>query len=83
MLQLEGEKNKLENLLHNNLMKKRDRILGDMQEVSAEDQNQKLDTFSSELQTVDQRIIELKSHSKGKLSLKVFFLSFLFQKDEH
>lgn len=66
VLQLEGEKNKLENLLHNNLMKKRDRIISDLQEASADDQNNKLDTYSSELQTVDQRILELKSHSKGE-----------------
>ena len=64
-LQLEGEKNKLENLLQNNLMKKRDRILTDIQEESNQTNQEKLDSSGSELEAVDQRIAELKTQVKG------------------
>ena len=63
-IRLEGDKNKLENLLHNNLMKKRDRLTNDLQEVSAEDRKNKLETLSQELQTVDSRVHEIKSRTK-------------------
>ena len=64
-MQLEGEKNKLENLLQNNLMKKRDRILTDIQEESNQTNQEKLDSSGSELEAVDQRIAELKTQVKG------------------
>ncbi|XP_050395923.1 structural maintenance of chromosomes protein 3 [Patella vulgata] len=63
-IRLEGDKNKLENLLNNNLMKKRDRIMTDLQEVSVEDRTQRLDTYNAEMQTVDARVAELKKQSK-------------------
>ena len=69
--QLEGEKNKLENLLQNNLMKKRDRILTDIQEESNQTNQEKLDSSGSELEAVDQRIAELKTQVKGTW-VKVF-----------
>ena len=64
--QLEGEKNKLENLLSNNLTKKRDRLLSDMQEASLEEKNRKLDKLREELETVDQRLSEMKGQNKGR-----------------
>ena len=64
LLQLEGEKNKLENLLQNNLMKKRDRILLDIQEESNQTNQEKLETSGTELEAVDQRIAELKTQVK-------------------
>ena len=70
-MQLEGEKNKLENLLQNNLMKKRDRILTDIQEESNQTNQEKLDSSGSELEAVDQRIAELKTQVKGT-GVKVF-----------
>lgn len=63
--QLEGEKNKLENLLSNNLTKKRDRLLADMQEASLEEKNRKLDKLKEELTTVDERLSEMKGQNKG------------------
>lgn len=63
---MEGEKNKLENLLTNNLMKKRDRIMLDMQEVSADDTRRKLENLSSDLESVDARIVEAKKQMKSK-----------------
>ena len=65
MSQLEGEKNKLENLLSNNLTKKRDRLLADMQEASLEEKNRKLDKLKEELTTVDERLSEMKGQNKG------------------
>ena len=63
--QLEGDKNKLENLLYNNLIKKRDRLTNDLQEVSVEERKNKLETLSQELQTVDSRVQEIKNQTKG------------------
>lgn len=63
-IKLEGEKNKLENLLQNNLMKKRDRILLDIQEESSQTNQEKLETSSSELEQVDTRVAELKTRVK-------------------
>ncbi|KAL3863460.1 hypothetical protein ACJMK2_005214 [Sinanodonta woodiana] len=63
-IKLEGEKNRLENLLHNNLMKKKEKILADMQEESVEDRKTRLGTASTELTTVDDRLTELKKHVK-------------------
>ncbi|XP_041368808.1 structural maintenance of chromosomes protein 3-like [Gigantopelta aegis] len=63
-IRLEGEKNKLENLLNNNLMKKRDRIQQDLQEVSIEERNQRLENLTTDLQTVNQRVHELKIQTK-------------------
>ena len=67
--QLEGEKNKLENLLHNNLMKKRDRIANELQEVSAEDRRQKLDQYQTELESEDNKVTDMKKTLKGPLSV--------------
>ena len=64
--QLEGEKNKLENLLQNNLMKKRDRIMLDIQEESGQSNQDKLETSSSELEQVDTRVAELKTQVKSR-----------------
>lgn len=47
-------------------MKKRDRLTNDLQEVSAEDRKNKLETLSQELQTVDSRVHEIKSQTKGE-----------------
>ena len=70
--QLEGEKNKLENLLQNNLMKKRDRILLDIQEESSQTNQEKLETSSSELEQVDTRVAELKTRVK---SMNMYLIS--------
>ncbi|XP_060076543.1 structural maintenance of chromosomes protein 3-like [Ylistrum balloti] len=63
-IRLEGEKNKLDNLLHNNLMKKRDRIIHELQEVSEEDRRARLETLNADLMTADERIVDLKKQSK-------------------
>ena len=55
-------------------MKKRDRLTNDLQEVSAEDRKNKLETLSQELQTVDSRVHEIKSQTKGE-KYKLKFIS--------
>lgn len=64
-IRLEGEKNKLENLLYNNLMKKRDRITGDLQESSEEDKREKIETLNNDLGSVDERVTDLKNQAKA------------------
>ncbi len=63
--QLEGEKNKLENLLKNNLMKRKDRILLELQEDSEEDRKNKLEMYKAELESVSQRISGDVARFKG------------------
>jgi len=62
---LEGEKNKLENLLHNNLMKNRERILGEMQEEAVQSRKDKLESNDESLKKVDDRLNEIKVQMKG------------------
>ncbi|XP_077991930.1 structural maintenance of chromosomes protein 3-like [Glandiceps talaboti] len=76
-IKLEGQKNKLENLLSNNLMRKRERLLQDLQDISAEDKRQKLDTTTIELQAVcsnidenKSRIDEIEKQSEGMVDMK-------------
>ncbi|XP_076467825.1 structural maintenance of chromosomes protein 3-like [Babylonia areolata] len=63
-IKLEGEKNKLENLLSNNLTKKRDRLMGDMQEAATEDRKRKLEKLRNGLASVDERLSEMKGQNK-------------------
>lgn len=63
-IRLEGEKNKLENLLHNNLMKKRDRVLHDLQEVSVADRRHKLEQYQTELEQEDEKLTNFKEQTK-------------------
>lgn len=64
-MQLEGEKNKLENLLQNNLMKNRERILGEMQEEAVMTRKEKLSSSSEDMAKVDTRLAEIKGSMKG------------------
>jgi len=63
-IRLEGEKNKLENLLHNNLMKNRERIQNDMAEQQAESSKERLESRSEGLNKVDERLQQLKIRTK-------------------
>jgi len=57
-VRLETEKNKLENLLNNNLLKKKDRIQRDLEEWSSADRKQNLDMIQSELDSTSTRITD-------------------------
>lgn len=67
---MEGEKNKLENLLHNNLMKKRDRVLHDLQEVSVADRRHKLEQYQTELEQEDEKLANFKEQTKGSWAVQ-------------
>jgi structural maintenance of chromosome 3 (chondroitin sulfate proteoglycan 6) len=74
IFQLEGEKNKLENLLSNNLTKKRDRLMADMQEASLDEKRQKLNKLRDELKSVDERLGDMKGQSKSSYLFYLFIL---------
>ncbi|CAG9856359.1 unnamed protein product [Phyllotreta striolata] len=55
-MKLEAEKNKLENLLTNNLIRRRDEVLHALQEISLEDRKRQLTNSKSELEEIDKKI---------------------------
>lgn len=55
-MRYEAEKNKLENLLTNNLNRRHDELVQALQEISVEERQQKLVNCKSELESVDKRI---------------------------
>nr|CAH7739327.1 unnamed protein product [Callosobruchus chinensis] len=55
-MKLEAEKNKLENLLTNNLIRRRDEVLHALQEISLEDRKRQLTNCKSELEEIDKKI---------------------------
>jgi len=59
-IKLETEKNKLENVLNNNLTKKRERLQQELREVSVEEQNEKLSGYRTEKEEVEKRLQELE-----------------------
>ncbi|XP_068213135.1 structural maintenance of chromosomes protein 3 isoform X2 [Palaemon carinicauda] len=80
-MKLEADKNKLENLLTNNLHRRKDELMQALQEISVEDRKRHLEHSQSEIQRVDSRIDEvavqykevekkLVEHQKKEKSLK-------------
>lgn len=55
-MRLEAEKNKLENLLTNNLIRRRDEVLHALQEISLEDRKRQLENSKTELEEIDRKI---------------------------
>lgn len=55
-MQLEAQKNKLENLLNNNLCRRKDELEAALQEISVEDRQQKLESERAELDSLSKRI---------------------------
>uniref|UniRef100_A0A6A7FP57 Structural maintenance of chromosomes protein 3 n=1 Tax=Hirondellea gigas TaxID=1518452 RepID=A0A6A7FP57_9CRUS len=58
-MKLEADKNKLENLLTNNLNRRKDELQQALQEISVEDRKMQLDHSQSEIIRVDARVIEV------------------------
>lgn len=58
-MKLEADKNKLENLLTNNLHRRKDELMQALQEISVEDRKRQLEHSQSEIQRVDSRIEEV------------------------
>lgn len=55
-MKLEAEKNKLENLLTNNLIRRRDEVLHALQEISLEDRKRQLTNCKADLEEIDKKI---------------------------
>merc|ERR1719270_1301933 len=54
-MRLEAQKNKLENLLTNNLNRRKDELVQALQEISVEDRKRQLENTTSELEALDKR----------------------------
>nr|CAD7394287.1 unnamed protein product [Timema cristinae] len=64
-MRLEAEKNKLENLLTNNLMRRKDELVQALQEISVEDRKRQLENCKSELIAIEKRIDEVNKEFKN------------------
>ena len=65
-------------MLNNNLKKKKDRFLLEMQEHSSNDRRERLDSLNAEQQAVDQRVADNKKNGKGILFTHLFWSFFVF-----
>ncbi|GFS26293.1 structural maintenance of chromosomes protein [Elysia marginata] len=63
-IKLETEKNKLENVLNNNLTKKRERLQQELREVSLEEQDKRLNGFRSDKSEVEKRMSDLDQQTQ-------------------
>lgn len=80
-MQLEALKNKLENLLNNNLCRRRDELESALQEISVEDRKQKLESERQELVLISSRINTVLEQIKViEVNIEVFTKR---QKDLH
>merc|ERR1719215_1421909 len=64
-MRLEAQKNKLENLLTNNLNRRKDELVQALQEISVEDRKRQLENASSELSDLEKRIEGTGTNLKG------------------
>lgn len=63
-MKLEAEKNKLDNLLTNNLIRRRDELVQALQEISVEDRKRHLDQNSSDLSAINKKIEDVMEAHK-------------------
>jgi len=64
-MRLEAQKNKLENLLTNNLIRRKDELVQALQEISVEDRHQQLENSVSDLKALEERLEVTKANMKG------------------
>jgi structural maintenance of chromosome 3 (chondroitin sulfate proteoglycan 6) len=64
-MRLEAQKNKLENLLTNNLNRRKDELVQALQEISVEDRKRQLENTTSELSELEERIDTTSSNLKN------------------
>merc|ERR1712200_40252 len=55
-MRLEAQKNKLENLLTNNLIRRKDEFVQALREISVEDRHQQLENSVSDLKSLEERV---------------------------
>lgn len=63
-MQLEAEKNKLENLLTNNLVRRNDELVQALQEISVEDRQRQLDSSRNQLTDIEKRLMKVNEDIK-------------------
>ena len=66
-MRLEAQKNKLENLLTNNLNRRKDELVQALQEISVEDRHRQLENSQSELKDLAEKI---ESTGKQQISYR-------------
>merc|ERR1712241_1651294 len=64
-MRLEAQKNKLENLLTNNLVRRKDELVQALQEISVEDRHNQLENSVSDLKSLEERLDITKTNMKG------------------
>merc|ERR1712073_257860 len=64
-MRLEAQKNKLENLLTNNLIRRKDELVQALQEISVEDRHQQLENCVSDLKSLEERLDVTMGNMKG------------------
>ncbi|KAJ8673058.1 hypothetical protein QAD02_004319 [Eretmocerus hayati] len=62
-IRLEADKNKIENLLTNNLVRRRDELLQTLQEISVEDKKHRLSSLKSQLKELEEKFSEKQGES--------------------
>lgn len=67
--QLEAIKNQLENKLNNNLRKKEERLKRELEDISVEDHSHHLDTMSTDLLNIEERMVQNRDRVSGKNQL--------------
>jgi exonuclease VII large subunit len=65
-MQLEAEKNKLENLLTNNLVRRKDELVQALQEISVEDRQRQLDSSKTQLADIEKRLVKVNEDFKAQ-----------------
>ena len=65
-MQLETEKNKLENLLSSNLLRRREQLVQEMEELTMGDQRQQLEMQTAELEHLCSNINTTRTRLEGQ-----------------
>lgn len=71
-MRLEAQKNKLENLLTNNLNRRKDELVQALQEISVEDRKRTLENSQAELKDLTERIESTGKHFVGLIDSYTF-----------
>ena len=65
-MKLEADKNKLENLLTNNLRRRKDELDQALQEISVEDRQHKLETSRTQLAEIEKRLQKIEAEFRAQ-----------------
>ncbi|XP_012256886.1 structural maintenance of chromosomes protein 3 [Athalia rosae] len=65
-MRLEADKNKLENLLTNNLVRRKDELVQALQEISVEDRQRQLESSKAQLADIDKRLAKVNTDIKSQ-----------------